>query len=145
MQIKDLTKIAKAFREAFETIGRSYGFGFFPSFPEGCCTWASIFVGNFLIEEYGLCPLRTHSDSLHSGISHEWVLLEGIIIDITADQFDDSAGSVIVKKESAWHKKLKVSEISYYSQVSKYDNPHEPHKVSDIYKSIKSRVLKSLK
>lgn len=146
MRKKEIIQIAKAFRDAFETVGRSYGYPF-SIFPTECCTWASIFIGNFLIEEYGLCPQRVYS-ALHPSppaSKHEWTLLDNIIIDITADQFEDSSDSVIVKKESTWHGKLEGSEVCDYSKVSKYDMPHHSHKISDIYKSIKSKVLKSLK
>ena len=34
---------------------------------------------------------------------HVWLLAEGIILDITADQFGKSHPPVIVKRRSAWH------------------------------------------
>lgn len=131
MERNDLVQIANAFRKAFETVGRGQKFGNFPHFPEGCCSWASLFIGNFLIEEYGLRPQKVYSALRHSGSKHEWVLLDGIIIDITADQFDDALGSVIVEPESQWHVKFKASEISDYLPVSKYDI-NDQQKISGI-------------
>ena len=139
----DLVQIAKAFRKAFETVGRDQKFGNFPDFPEGCCSWASLFIGNFLIEEYGLRPQKVYSALHHSGDKHEWVLLDGVIIDITADQFDDAPGSVIVELKSQWHATFKDSEIGNYLPVSRYDI-NDQQNISDIYKKNKSIVRKFL-
>ncbi len=139
MQMEELTRIAKSFREAFETVGRSFNFGFFPYFPEGCCTWASIFIGNFLKEEHNLQAKRVFSKS-----NHEWTFVNNYIVDITADQFCNSISSVIVEKESKWHSQLGILEIDDYFPVSQYDMSHEKYKVSDIYKTIKFKVLETL-
>ena len=136
---KELTRIAVAFREAFETVGRNFDIGFFPGFPHGCCTWASIFIGNFLKEERCLLVRRVFSES-----NHEWTLAKGFIIDITSDQFDDSSESVIVAKESTWHNNLTIREIVEYSPPANYDLPHQKYKISDIYNSVKSKVINTL-
>lgn len=144
MHKEDLLRLGRAFRKAFETVGRSQSFGAFPHFPNGCCTWASIFIGNFLINEYDLSPKRVYSAWHPSSSQHEWVLLSGTIIDITADQFDDAPAPIIVRNDSEWHAQFRDSKISDYLPVSKYDIRGNTQKVSDIYELIISEVKELL-
>jgi hypothetical protein len=151
IQTEKLIQIAKAFRDAFETVGRSYNCEPFPSFPEGCCLWASLFIGQFLLDEYNLSPQRVcaqcHLDSDAPG--HHWIEVENIIIDITADQIKDDyqlpKEIVCDVGDSEWHNRWE-SKNTYllFNGFLEYDKialKNGENKISDIYKSIKSEVL----
>ncbi len=111
MNIVELRKIALAFRKSFESADLRQAPGNLPYFPDGCCTCASLFIATFLRDKYGLNFKRI--DSGHrNGSPHEWIEIDGIIVDITADQYKDSSSAVIVKEKSSWHSNFKGCQIS---------------------------------
>jgi len=100
----DLFCLAKACRDAFDNADLSSAPGFLPQFPTGCCAWAARMIGYYLTEKYKLKPFHVcASRSTPDGpdIGHEWVEINGTIIDITADQFQDQSQPVIVSENSA--------------------------------------------
>ena len=48
---------------------------------------------------------------LRDGCSHAWIQREGLIIDITADQFDDVTEPVIVSDSSPWHDSFEPEDL----------------------------------
>lgn len=142
-----LTQLAKAFREAFEVSDLSKAPGFLKNFPSGCCSWATIFIGHYLKNECGLSPKRILSAHHMSGGQHEWLIVNDIIIDITADQFDDAPNSVIVETDSEWHAKLQGGERSSLRPVSDYDEItcEDKQKASEVYTTIVTKVHELLK
>ena len=40
--------------------------------------------------------------------THAWLERDGVIVDITADQFDDAKCSVIVTTDDSWHRQFVV-------------------------------------
>lgn len=146
--IEYLTQLAKVFREAFDDADLSQALGFLPNFPSGCCSWASIFIGHYLKNECGLSPQRIHSARHINGGQHEWLILNGIIIDITADQFDDAPSPVIVETDSEWHAQLQGGEKSDLRPVSDYDDEMiymDKQKPSEVYEMIVTKVGELLK
>jgi hypothetical protein len=76
----------------------------FDHFPRGCCGSVSEVLGRLLHERCAVDPLyvsgmRMGSDGRH--ITHAWLEVDDIIIDITADQF--SRPPVIVTRNRTWH------------------------------------------
>lgn len=145
--IEYLTQLAKAFKKAFDDSDLSQAPGFLQNFPSGCCSWATIFIGHYLKYECGLSLKRIHSARRINGDQHEWLIVNGIIIDITADQFDDAPSPVIVETDSEWHAQLQGGEISDLRPVSDYDeimcmNKQKP---SEAYEMIAIRVRDILK
>lgn len=74
-------------------------------FPRGACGDACLILGAALqYKNLGdfryVCGL-THKDGGNE--SHAWLVGEGLIIDITADQFEDGMPEVYVESESDWH------------------------------------------
>lgn len=77
-------------------------------FPLGCCVDSTQLLGLFLKWRYNkdcqyvtACGLR---DKINQ--SHTWLICDGFIIDITADQFihnDNTVAKVIIEKESLFH------------------------------------------
>jgi hypothetical protein len=122
LSISDITGVALAFRKSFMMADLSQAPGFLPHFPDGCCSWASLFVGHYLKCELGLSPKRFLGASHPNGGQHEWIILDGIIVDITADQFEDMSGPVIVRAESEWHNKLTGGRLTDISSMSACDS-----------------------
>lgn len=74
-------------------------------FPRGTCGDACLILGAALQDqELGdfryVCGL-THKDGGNE--SHAWLVGEGLIIDITADQFEDGMPAIFVGETSDWH------------------------------------------
>jgi hypothetical protein len=73
---------------------------------EGACGDTSLVLGQFLHEagfvgvEY-ICGDKYRADG--KGYSHAWLRYEGLIVDITADQFPEVEEKVILTRSSEWH------------------------------------------
>ncbi len=142
-----LLKLAHEFRQAFETVDLSRAPGLLPHFPHGCCMWATIFIGNFLQDEYGLSAQHVGADHRRiDGNNHEWVMVNGISIDITADQYLDAPSGIIVESNSQWHKGWPVSEVKDVKSIYEYDHivSQRNQLPSEIYSVIKLRVRDAL-
>lgn len=77
------------------------------AFPKGACGDTCLILGQVLHDEgfqgaEYICGNKYRSDG--KPYSHAWLRYEGMIIDITADQFPDVGAKVIVSSESEWHK-----------------------------------------
>ena len=145
--IEYITQLAKAFRKAFDDYDLSHSPGFLPNFPSGCCSWASLFIGHYLKSEFSLSPKRIISARHTNGGQHEWLMLNDVIIDITADQFDDAPSPVIVETSSEWHARFQGGEIIDLRPVSDYDNEMiylDKQKPSDVYGMIVTKVREIL-
>lgn len=103
-----LHRIATAFRAGLEQAPWPY---FLNNFPHGCCGPAADLLGLYLIETnngtaqyiFSEDQARQKAGRPTGYMSHAWLVLDGLIIDITADQFDDVDETVIVQRTSAWH------------------------------------------
>lgn len=77
-----------------------------PSFPRGACGDTSLVLGQVLHDtgitgfDY-ICGNKYKDDGSCS--SHAWLRRDGLIVDITADQFSDVDVPVIVARNSGWH------------------------------------------
>ena len=90
-------------------------------FPRGSCSDASLLLARYL-QSQGVWPLiyvsgQTNADERHQIQTHAWLEIDDIIIDITADQFDDVTQSVIVTRDRSWYQRFNVQrkeEADYY-------------------------------
>src|SRR5215467_5971474 len=95
-----LRELASAFRSAIERTDRKELPITFEHFPLGSCGDTTDLLAEFL-KDCGcgafrrVCGMRGHS--------HAWLVADGVIVDITADQFDDMSERVIVAARSQWH------------------------------------------
>lgn len=110
MDLPVLKNIARQMRAAIESIP----FDSLPLqmayFPAGACMDTSILLGAYLVD------LGHPGFELISGIrgnweddtwtSHAWLARGDLVIDITADQFNDAPTGVIVKSPSIWHQQF---------------------------------------
>lgn len=80
------------FRKAIEAARANNEQGeFFRKFPTGQCGNASDMLAQYLINK-DICPViyvngTYYGDDLEDGWSHTWLVVEGLVIDITGDQF----------------------------------------------------------
>lgn len=73
----------------------------FDYFPLGACGNTARLLAEYLREHgYGDFDYVTGE---RGGRTHAWLDKAGLIIDITADQFDDQDAAVIVTRDHGWH------------------------------------------
>jgi hypothetical protein len=102
--------IASRVRKALEVFSARDKSGFTsigPGFPSACCDDSSMILATYLAEQGYPGATRVHGT--HGGTqdelnSHVWLTFRGLIIDITADQFESyGQPPVIVEVNSAFH------------------------------------------
>ena len=73
----------------------------FPQFPRGACGDTCLLLARWL-EQNGF----GHWDIVsgwRNGWSHAWLQRDGLIIDVTADQFPDGQSPVVITDDATWH------------------------------------------
>jgi hypothetical protein len=100
-------KAAHVFRSTLDAADKSKLPVPFQRFPRGSCGAASEVLGHYLramceVELIYVCGNRG-SPSTGSWLSHAWLENDGLIIDVTADQFDESLPRVVVTRDRSWH------------------------------------------
>jgi hypothetical protein len=101
-------ELAKRMRAAIEAVPRERLPPSMSAFPAGSCGDASLLLGTYLVDsgisdfEYICGDRGSHVDNTWT--SHAWLARGALIVDITADQFEDAPGKVIVSTESVWHR-----------------------------------------
>lgn len=97
----DHSNVAIAFREQFE---KQKALGQLPahlqSFPRGCCGVVSELLGDYLNAQLGLQVEYVCGEQ--DGGSHAWLELNGVVIDITGDQFDGRP-PVFIAARDEWY------------------------------------------
>ena len=137
-----LLKIARKFRQAIERtdfsetkVGRE-AYLRMRDFPNANCTHVCSILGAYLINEYSLEPLIEQHSSIDDGNIflgiHHWLEHDGIIIDITADQFSMVKTPVIVSRDSSFHKQY-AKRISFY--CDNFDISYEQY-LTNLYNAV---------
>ncbi|MDZ4300185.1 MAG: hypothetical protein U1C13_00855 [Pseudomonas sp.] len=94
-------ELATSFRLAVEIVVQT---GDVPmhiqGFPRGCCGIISELMGDYL-NTVGLGEFF-YVCGMNDGASHAWLEVDGLIVDITGDQFSDRSG-IYVDKPDAWY------------------------------------------
>lgn len=114
MEIEPIVEFATIFRNAIINVPKnefrtSLGS---TNFPHACCDDASQLLAAFLSDNGHKKIYRVHG--IHGGrneelLTHVWLSYFGLIIDITADQFESyNQPPVIVVFESSFHKTFEV-------------------------------------
>lgn len=94
----------------------------FKSFPAEMCEFGSNLLGRYLGESgienvRYVCGTRT-TDKWDE--RHVWLDAQGFTVDITADQFPDGPGPVVVAKDSPWHRRFRVLECRAAANLNGY-------------------------
>gem|GEM_PF-2325767 len=91
---------ALRFRRAFDVGGLTWVA--FQDFPGGACGDASELLGQYLTDcVFGAWTYVSAART--DGWTHAWVEQDGLIADITADQFPDVTEPCVVTANSEWH------------------------------------------
>ncbi len=76
-------------------------------FPKDCCHHAAALLRLYLFDQ-GLGLFDKVEGRRPDGREHVWLSRSDVVIDITADQFDEGQAQVIVTRESPWHAEWKL-------------------------------------
>ncbi|MCH7351412.1 hypothetical protein MMP61_08145 [Acinetobacter sp. NIPH 1958] len=140
--IETLTEIAEAFREALDHVTHGFITGLFSKFPKECGADACDLLQYYLLNvhaiksDYRVGKVQISPQAPE--IAHCYLLVNGIIIDITADQFHQE-----------WFPKVIVCESSEYplSPYFKYVRSKSGQTLlplNDYLQSIYGQVIKIL-
>lgn len=113
-----ITELAQAFRSALERIDPKSLPITLQSFPHGACGDAALLLAKFL-EQHGHQGFDYMLGYRGEG-SHAWLQRGLLVVDITADQFDEVSTPVIVSACSEWHVALK-GEVENSADFTQYD------------------------
>jgi len=95
--------LAADFRIRLDNYRRDDGLSL-QSFPHGACGDASILLAHYL-GQHGFGPFR-YICGRRGDSSHVWLSDGNLIIDVTADQFEDFEITAFVSTTSRWHDAL---------------------------------------
>lgn len=134
-ELTELTAIAARVRQALEYSPRDELPDQWSAFPRGTCGDTSLVLCAFLADAGFdgfelICGERgSQEDGTYS--SHAWLQRDQLVVDITADQFMDGPGPVVVAEGSEWHRGFYVSSKDIgdfreypFKQVAKLHNLH---------------------
>lgn len=111
--LQNLTTRFYEFRTALEIFPKKGLLLPFDDFPFGTCGDASLLLAKYF-ENCGLGNFRYISGTIRengSFQSHAWLEKDGLIIDITADQFEEFDEPVIIEHgENSWYRRFESEE-----------------------------------
>ncbi len=91
-------------------------------FPWGSCGDATPLLGAYLVEHgFGSFSYALGSRHPNGHHSHAWLEADGVIVDITADQFPEVDQKVIATRQSAWHAAFERDEEPHPAHYRVYD------------------------
>lgn len=109
----NLIRIVRQFRHAIKQSRVRQMDPCFLRFPTGSCGDASELLARYLVEKGFLEVHVVNGERFlrekETYESHSWVEVDGVIVDITADQFGDMAESVVVTTDRIWHSQFSVT------------------------------------
>jgi hypothetical protein len=111
------------------------------NFPRGSCGDTSILLGQYFFDQsLGLWEYASgeREPDLHS---HAWLERDGLIVDITADQFEGVDEPVMVTRDRDWHAQFVYSDARHPARITDYD-PGTQSWLRPIYKRVRD-VLES--
>ncbi len=100
--IDAIRKAATIFRAAIELTDFSAHDSNLRRFPMDCCHHAALLLRLYLFD-FGLGLFDKTAGQRPDGRQHIWLKRRDIVVDITADQFDEAMAKVIVTQDSPWH------------------------------------------
>lgn len=113
-----IRELAGHFRNAIEKCPKERLSVSFCNFPRGACGDTSILLGEFLSDHgYGPCD---YVSGIRDHQSHAWLELNKMIIDITADQFDEKESKVILTNDRTWHSTF-IEEMRHQANIDIWD------------------------
>jgi len=136
---------ARRFRDAIVSTDKTKLPSTFENFPVGCCGDTAPMLGHYLCDiglgkfDYVLGE-RGSPGPASDEQSHAWLQQEGLVVDITADQFPEIQTEVIVSADSQWHRTFR-SRTDYVAdfELEAFQGPAHPT-LRDAYVQILARL-----
>jgi hypothetical protein len=75
-------------------------------FPKGACGEVCLLLGHYLCENGFPDAEYVNGVRRFDGESHAWIETDGIIVDITGDQFAEVVEEVVVTPDASWHQQF---------------------------------------
>lgn len=100
MKSAEIKQHALAARAVFENNREAFGI-YTREFPRGACGTASDFLGYWLKKNGVMSAEYVWGE--RNDVTHGWVEVDELIIDITSDQFEDGVGAVFVGTDRNFH------------------------------------------
>lgn len=128
---------ASRFRRALELGG--LGRPSLEQFPRGSCGDASELLGQFF-SDVGLGGWFYRWGFDNAQLSHGWIERDGLIVDITADQFAEISEPVLVRTDRSWHRRFRAGTTSRrVAALDYYGADHRPA-TEAIYEILRIRI-----
>ena len=108
-------------------------------FPSGCSKDASILLANYFFLNYGKTSINVIGTSGEN--THTWLEVDGIIYDITADQYDYS--SVYCGKYDSFHNSFSFNNIP--TSGIGHESNNEQERLQRLYNTISTNVVDQIK
>jgi hypothetical protein len=143
---QDVGQCAVAMRRAIERAPLGRYDAIMHSFPHSCCKVASQMLARYLAT-HARVPLvqfvsgRRHGEPYCSGgwQAHVWVEAGGVVIDITADQYDEMTHPVIAMPSSDWHETFQVRSRIPYGEMMQMDGSYA-RRFERMYREVTARM-----
>ena len=114
--IELIRKIAMQLRKAIQTTDASKRPPLLVNFPRGACGWSSLLLGAAFIDHGIHGFLYTSGERLsldrERWVSHSWLQGNGLIVDLTSDQFPDGLSEFVLSDQSKWHSQFEPTKSS---------------------------------
>ncbi|RNL60664.1 hypothetical protein EFK50_20355 [Nocardioides marmoriginsengisoli] len=68
--------------------------------------------------------------------THAWMVQDGLIVDITADQFPDACAAVIVTRDSSWHQSWLPAGGYCLASLAHFEGHDHEGRIRDVYESL---------
>jgi hypothetical protein len=118
LQINDCFRLAQVFRTGIEQCDSLKLPITFQDFPLGACGDTTLLIAKYLQHHnYGNFQYVLGKRDKKT---HSWAQRDGLIVDITADQFDDNQNPVIVTTDFTWHSTFEIQDV-HNADYEKYD------------------------
>ena len=145
IEIEKLRQIAKDFRNALDQVTNGFITGAFSKFPKECGADACELLQYFFLNIYKITSDyregKVQISSRTNQISHCYLVINGFIVDITADQFDKERFSKVIVCDSASYPLT-----SYFKYVRSRSGQHlQPlnHYLESIYFLVLNKLEKT--
>lgn len=116
--MEQLAIVARNFRDAIERTPADQLPISLQTFPAGACGDATLLLGHYL-KAQGLNAFD-YVLGERDGHSHAWLQRGSLIVDITADQFDEVHEPIVVSTDSLWHGSF-TTEVLHEADFTIYD------------------------
>ena len=112
IRIAKVRDLAQRVRTALQSIPLTERPEEFSNFPKGACGSSSLILGAVLVDNghtnfIYVCGERPSPDDTQI-VSHAWLADRDLVVDITADQFNDAPEALVVAIGSSWHKSFEI-------------------------------------